>query len=75
MQKAVVKGLASLFLAITASAPAFAADMYRGGAAGFKDGLADVPLCRPSPIVGSVVMPRFTSASGGVMLTTSAEPG
>jgi outer membrane immunogenic protein len=43
MQKAVVKGLASLFLAITASAPAFAADMYRGGAAGFKDGLADVP--------------------------------
>jgi hypothetical protein len=39
------------------------------------DGLSEVPDCRPSPMVGRLVMPRFSSASGGCMFTTSAEPG
>ena len=39
------------------------------------DGLSDVPDCRPSPSVGRLVMPRWSSASGGCMFTTSAEPG
>ena len=39
------------------------------------DGEPDVPDCRPSPIVGSVVMPRFNSDAGGCMFTTSALPG
>ena len=39
------------------------------------EGLSDVPDWRPSPSVGRLVMPRRISASGGCMLTTSAEPG
>jgi glucosamine--fructose-6-phosphate aminotransferase (isomerizing) len=39
------------------------------------DGEALVPLCRPSPMQGNAVMPRLSSASGGCMLTTSADPG
>ena len=39
------------------------------------EGLAEVPLCRPSPIVGSVVTPSLISEAGGCMFTTSALPG
>lgn len=39
------------------------------------EGLSDVPDCRPSPIVGKLVIPRFSRASGGCMVTTSADPG
>ena len=39
------------------------------------DGLSDVPDCRPSPIVGSAMMPFSISFAGGRMLTTSAAPG
>ena len=39
------------------------------------DGLSDVPDWRPSPKVGSQFTPRRISASGGCMLTTSADPG
>ena len=39
------------------------------------DGLADVPLCRPSPTHGNSRTPPFTSRSGGSMFTTSAAPG
>ena len=39
------------------------------------EGLPEVPLCRPSPMVGSVSTPAFSSAAGGCMFTTSALPG
>ena len=39
------------------------------------DGLSDVPLCLPSPKVGSVLIPFFKSLSGGCIFTTSADPG
>ena len=39
------------------------------------DGEPDVPDWRPSPMQGSEVMPRLSSAAGGCMFTTSAEPG
>ena len=39
------------------------------------EGEPDVPDCRPSPMQGSSLMPRFRSASGGCMFTTSAPPG
>ncbi len=39
------------------------------------EGEPDVPDCRPSPMVGSEVMPFLISAAGGCMFTTSAEPG
>jgi hypothetical protein len=39
------------------------------------DGDSEVPDWRPSPTVGKCVTPLETSASGGCMLTTSAEPG
>src|SRR4029450_8939869 len=39
------------------------------------DGLAGVPLWRPSPTQGSSSTPPFTSRSGGSIFTTSAAPG
>ena len=39
------------------------------------EGLPEVPDCRPSPIVGSALTPRFNSTAGGCMFTTSALPG
>ena len=45
------------------------------GAAFRIEGLSEVPDCLPSPMVGSVLIPRLMSESGGCMLTTSAEPG
>ena len=38
-------------------------------------GLPLVPDWRPSPIVGRVWTPAFSSAAGGCMFTTSAPPG
>ncbi|MNG09799.1 hypothetical protein D3C84_932340 [compost metagenome] len=39
------------------------------------EGLADVPLWRPSPRQGRESMPCLISAAGGAMFTTSALPG
>ena len=39
------------------------------------EGLSEVPDWRPSPRVGRFKMPALSKASGGCMLTTSAEPG
>ena len=39
------------------------------------DGLADVPLWRPSPRVGNSRIPLRIRMSGGCILTTSADPG
>ena len=39
------------------------------------DGLSEVPLWRPSPIVGRALMPFSISLVGGRMFTTSAAPG
>jgi hypothetical protein len=38
------------------------------------DGLAEVPLWRPSPTHGSKSTPPFTSRSGGSMFTTPPRP-
>src|SRR3546814_8837371 len=39
------------------------------------EGLSDVPDWRPSPTVGSHLCPLRIIASGGCLLTTSADPG
>ena len=38
-------------------------------------GEPEVPLCRPSPMVGRALIPAFSIAAGGCMFTTSALPG
>ena len=44
--------------------------------AGVQDrGTAEVPDCRPSPMVGSSWIPARMSSAGGCMFTTSADPG
>ena len=50
--------------------------MVQGSGEAFRiEGLSEVPDWRPSPRVGRLVIPRRIRASGGCMLTTSAEPG
>ena len=54
-----------------ADVPGFFAARGPGG----MEGLPEVPLCRPSPMVGRVSTPAFSRAAGGCMFTTSALPG